>query len=68
MGGINGKLPETVNDTDFMMLDEVEDLLENYFTLKFLAREYNLELPDDMEAIAEFIAKITEIGSEKMNF
>ena len=65
LGGINGKLPETVDDTDFMMLDEVEDLLENYFTLKFLAREYNLELPHDMETIAEFIAELLKLGVKK---
>ena len=42
-------LPDAVTGLDIMALDEVDELLEHYFTFKFLAREYGLEIPEQMQ-------------------
>lgn len=56
------KLPELVNGLDFMQLDEVDELFQNYFTYKFLAREYNLEIPDRMHEIENFITGVLKLA------
>jgi hypothetical protein len=63
--GENGSLPEEVDDTAFMQLKNVDELLENYFTFKFLFREYNLETPEEMEEIEDFILKLFKLGNRK---
>lgn len=65
--GINGVLPDEVDGSEFMMLTEFDELLENYFTFKFLCREYNLEVPDEMDTTENFIADLIHLAGKKEN-
>ena len=56
------KLPDRVDDLEYMQLDEVDELLEHYFTFKFLAREYGLEIPEQMHEIEEFISGLLKLA------
>lgn len=63
--GINGALPDEVDGAEFMMLAEFDELLENYFTFKFLCREYSLEVPEEMDTTENFIADLIHLAGKK---
>lgn len=65
--GINGALPDQIDGAEFMMLNEFDELLENYFTFKFLCREYNLEVPEEMDTTENFIADLIHLAEKKDN-
>lgn len=56
--GENGTLPDEVDGLDLMMLTEFDEVLEYYYTLKFLCREYYLDLDDETENTANFISDL----------
>lgn len=62
--GTNGTLPDTLDDAQFMTIPHLDELLENYFTLKFLIREYGMETPEEVEEIADFIAQLLNLAKK----
>ncbi|QBO57444.1 hypothetical protein [Chryseobacterium salivictor] len=63
--GINGVLPDEVDGAEFMELTEFDELLEYYFTFKFLCREYNIETPDEIDSTANFIAGLIKLSQSR---
>lgn len=63
--GENGSLPDEVDGLKFMMLTEFDKVLENYFTLKFICREYDLDLDDETENTANFIGDLIYLAGKK---
>ena len=63
--GIKGALPDQIDGAEFMMLNEFDELLEYYFTFKFLCREYHLDLDDEMEKTAKFISDLIYLAGKK---
>lgn len=55
-------LPRTVDDVDFMQLNEVDELLENHFAYKFIAREYGLNISERMHLIENYISDLLKIA------
>ena len=67
--GKNGSLPDEVDSLYLMMLTEFDEVLEYYYTLKFLCREYYLNFDDETENTANFIGDLICLAgkSEKSN-
>ena len=63
--GINGVFPDKVDGTEIMMLNQFDEILGYYFTLKFLCREYNLDLDDETENTAKFISDLIYLAGKK---
>lgn len=65
--GINGALPDQIDGSEFMMLNEFDELLEYYFTFKFICREFHLETPEEMDTTQNFIADLIHLAGKKEN-
>lgn len=56
------KLPDKLNELEILTLKGFDELLESYYTYKFIIREYDLETPKEMEKIENFIADLIRIS------
>ncbi len=62
--GENGSLPDEVDSLNLMMLTEFDEVLEYYYTLKFLCREYYLDLDEETENTANFICELIYLAGK----
>ena len=54
--------PDKLDENGLLPLKGFDELLESYYTYKFIIREYDLETPKEMEKIEKFIADLIRIS------